>query len=49
MADKRFKEKYTFEERQQEAKKKREEHPTLVPIIIEKHSRSKLQDIDKNK
>eukprot|EP00331_Platyophrya_macrostoma_P034660 CAMPEP_0176436904 /NCGR_PEP_ID=MMETSP0127-20121128/18272_1 /TAXON_ID=938130 /ORGANISM="Platyophrya macrostoma, Strain WH" /LENGTH=116 /DNA_ID=CAMNT_0017820365 /DNA_START=44 /DNA_END=390 /DNA_ORIENTATION=- len=49
MVDKRFKEKFTFEERSQEARKKREEHPTLVPVIIEKHTRSKLQDIDKNK
>ena len=49
MSTKRFKEKYTFEERSKEAQKKREEHPTLVPIIIEKHTRSKLPDIDKTK
>ena len=49
MGEKRVKEKFTFEARAAEAKKKREEHPTLVPIIIEKHARSKLQDIDKNK
>lgn len=49
MADKKFKDKYSFEERNREARKKKEEHPTLIPVIVEKHARSKLPDIEKSK
>eukprot|EP00331_Platyophrya_macrostoma_P022599 CAMPEP_0176454646 /NCGR_PEP_ID=MMETSP0127-20121128/30096_1 /TAXON_ID=938130 /ORGANISM="Platyophrya macrostoma, Strain WH" /LENGTH=120 /DNA_ID=CAMNT_0017844013 /DNA_START=30 /DNA_END=392 /DNA_ORIENTATION=+ len=49
MVDKKFKDKYTFEERLKEARKKKEEHPTLIPVIVERHARSKLPEIEKSK
>lgn len=49
MASKTFKDKYTFEERFKEARKKKEEHPTLIPVIVEKHARSKLPEMEKAK
>jgi len=44
-----FKEKHTLEERLQEARKKKESNPRLVPLIVEKHHRSKLPEIEKSK
>ena len=44
-----FKEKYTFEERLAEAKKKKDSNPRLLPLIVEKHHRSKLSQLDKAK
>jgi len=38
-----FKEKHTFEERLEEARRKKQIHPGFIPIIIEKHKRSKLE------
>jgi len=46
---KSFKERYTFEERLAEARKKKEMNPKLLPIIVEKHKRSKLPPLDKSK
>ena len=46
---KRFKEKYSFETRLKEAQAKKQEHPHLLPIIVEKHIRSKLLDMEKSK
>lgn len=48
-ANKTFKEKYTYEERLAEAKKKKESNPRLLPLIVEKHSRSKLPEMEKSK
>lgn len=39
----KFKDKHTFEERLAEAQKKKEANPKLIPIIVEKHARSKLE------
>ena len=47
--NKLFKEKYTFEERINEARKKKESNPRLLPLIVEKHSRSKLPEMEKSK
>jgi len=44
-----FKEKHTLEERLNEARKKKESNPRLVPLIVEKHHRSKLPEIEKSK
>jgi len=44
-----FKEKHTFEERLAEARKKKESNPRLLPLIVEKHHRSKLPDMEKSK
>jgi len=44
-----FKEKYSFETRVTEAKKKREENPSLIPLIVEKHHRSKLPQLERLK
>lgn len=49
MAAKSFKERHTFEERLAEARKKKEANQKLLPIIVERHSRSKLPDMEKTK
>ena len=46
---KRFKEKYSFDERLKEAQAKKQEHPHLLPIIVEKQARTKLPDMEKSK
>ena len=45
----RFKEKYSFEARLKEAQTKKQEHPNLLPIIVEKQARTKLPDMEKSK
>ncbi len=44
-----FKEKYTLEQRKTESKTKRETNPKLYPVVVEKHHRSKLPDLEKAK
>jgi len=44
-----FKEKYSFEIRFAEAKRKREENPLLIPLVVEKHHRSKLPQLERLK
>jgi len=44
-----FKEKYTLEQRIAESKSKREANPRLYPVVVEKHHRSKLPDLEKAK
>ena len=44
-----FKDKYTYEERLNEARKKKENNPRLLPVIVEKHNRSKLPQMEKSK
>jgi len=46
---KRFKERYTFEERLAESKKRKEQNPKLIPIIVEKHPKAKLPELEKSK
>mmetsp|Transcript_1157 Transcript_1157/g.1707 ORF Transcript_1157/g.1707 Transcript_1157/m.1707 type:complete len:141 (+) Transcript_1157:58-480(+) len=46
---KKFKERHTFEERLAEAQKKKTQNPKLVPVIVERHERSKLPDLEKSK
>lgn len=49
MSDRNYKSRYTFEERLKEARKKKDEYPTLIPAIVEKHARSKLPAFEKSK
>ena len=49
MSVKLFKDRVSFEERKQEADKKRTQYPTLIPIIIEKHKKAKLPVLEKIK
>ena len=45
----RYKEQLSEEERKKECEKIRKEHPDKIPIIIEKHPKSKLDQIDRTK
>jgi len=44
-----FKEKYSLEDRILEAKRKKEQNPTLIPLVVEKHARSRLPSLSKIK
>ena len=44
-----FKERYTFEERKEEASRIKEKYPDRIPVIVEKSPGSNIPDIDKNK
>ena len=46
---KSFKESHPYENRREEAERMLEKYPDRIPCIIEKHSSSKLPDIDKKK
>merc|ERR1711907_62973 len=45
----KFKQSKSLEERLNEARLKKENNPNLIPVIIEKHPRSKLPELDKYK
>tara|TARA_B110000305_G_scaffold240888_1_gene312916 strand:+ start:3560 stop:3904 length:345 start_codon:yes stop_codon:yes gene_type:complete len=45
----RFKNKYPIEERKNEANRVLTKYPDRIPVICEKMSSSKMEDIDKNK
>mmetsp|Transcript_3271 Transcript_3271/g.3601 ORF Transcript_3271/g.3601 Transcript_3271/m.3601 type:complete len:124 (-) Transcript_3271:149-520(-) len=45
----RFKLENPEDERRKQAEKIREKNPDKIPIICEKHAKSKLEDLDKNK
>jgi len=44
-----FKEKYSLEDRVLEAKRKKEQNPSLIPLVVEKHHRSRLPTLSKIK
>ena len=44
-----FKERYTFEERKEEAARIKEKYPDRIPVIVEKSNGAEIPDIDKNK
>ena len=44
-----FKESTTFEERVKQSAKIQEKHPDKISVICEKHKKSKLEQLDKNK
>jgi len=45
----KFKEEHTFDKRLEESTKIRQKYPERVPVIVEKVSRSQINDIDKRK
>ena len=45
----RFKAETSEEERREQSQRIREKNPDKIPIICEKHSKSKLENLDKNK
>lgn len=45
----KFKDSLTAEERKKQSEKMIEKNPDKIPIICEKHKKSKLQNLDKNK
>ncbi len=45
----RFKLENPEDERRKQAEKMREKNPDKIPIICEKHAKSKLENLDKNK
>ena len=49
MTANQFKEKYSFEKRQNESKKVIQKYPDRVPIIVQKHLSSDLPDVNKCK
>jgi GABA(A) receptor-associated protein len=44
-----FKSKYTFEERKKESSRVLSKYPDRIPIICERNTRSRMEEIDKNK
>jgi len=46
---KRYKERYSFEERLAKAKNFQESDPDKVMVIVEKHNKSKLPDLQNTK
>lgn len=45
----RFKDQFTLEQRQEEARRVRVKYPDLIPVIVEKANGTDLPDIDKKK
>mmetsp|Transcript_73958 Transcript_73958/g.85849 ORF Transcript_73958/g.85849 Transcript_73958/m.85849 type:complete len:127 (+) Transcript_73958:10-390(+) len=45
----RFKSESSEEDRKEQSKKIREKNPDKIPIICEKHAKSKLENLDKSK
>mmetsp|Transcript_200 Transcript_200/g.176 ORF Transcript_200/g.176 Transcript_200/m.176 type:complete len:83 (-) Transcript_200:442-690(-) len=48
-SNKPFRERFSFEQRRTEALKKKFQNPGMIPIIVEKHRNSKLENISSNK
>lgn len=46
---KTFKERYSLDERKKDSEKKRKEFPQHIPIILEKHPKSKIAELEKTK
>lgn len=44
-----FKEKYTLPQRKEESLRIKQKYPTRIPIIVERHKDSQIEDIDKHK
>lgn len=46
---KTFKERYTLEERKKDSDKKRKEFPQHIPIILERHNKATIAELEKTK
>ncbi|CAD8080544.1 unnamed protein product [Paramecium sonneborni] len=44
---KNFREQYTVQERQTKFKEKMSQHPDMIPVVLEKHPKSKIQHLNK--
>ncbi|CAD8083347.1 unnamed protein product [Paramecium sonneborni] len=44
---KSFKEQFSLEERQKRCQQKLSQHPEMIPVILEKHPRSKMPQLNK--
>ncbi|CAD8072912.1 unnamed protein product [Paramecium sonneborni] len=45
---KSFKEQHSLEERQIKCQQKLTQHPDMIPVILEKHPRSKMPQLNKS-
>lgn len=44
-----YKDVYTLEERKQKVEEQRQKYPDMIPIIVEKEKKCKLEEMDRRK